>query len=254
MMVSYNELQALSRKAFLGIGFSEAQADDAADTVCWMESHELNGLVELNQALQRILAEDNRDKSPELLYQDADLAIIDGHDMSVLQCSHLPLELAFAKARARGLGVLKIRHCRQRQLIMGYLARLASRGMNITALWRHAQTPLTEQVVGFRANSTVPSIRIYTLEEIPDENKLNTGITVIMANHVDLLPTMRSDYSYDLLARHEESELLEVEVRRRASGDGFDVPSSLWDQLKTLAQRTFVESFEGSQLGAGPLD
>jgi hypothetical protein len=65
---------------------------------------------------------------------------------------------------------------------------------------------------------------------------------------------MRSDYSYDLLARHEESELLEVEVRRRASGDGFDVPSSLWDQLKTLAQRTFVESFEGSQLGAGPLD
>ena len=91
MMVSYNELQALSRKAFLGIGFSEAQADDAADMVCWMESHELNGLVELNQALQRILAEDNRDKSPELLYQDADLAIIDGHDISVLQCSHLPL-------------------------------------------------------------------------------------------------------------------------------------------------------------------
>ncbi len=126
--------------------------------------------------------------------------------------------------------------------------------MNITALWRHAQTPLTEQVVGFRANSTVPSIRIYALEEVPDENKLNTGITVIMANHVDLLPTMRSDYQYDLLARHEESELLAVEVRRRASGDGLDVPSELWDQLKALAQRTFVESFDGSQLGAGPLD
>jgi len=218
-----------------------------------MESHELNGLVELNEALQRILADDNHTKMPELLYQDADLAIIDGHDMSVLQCSHLALELAFAKARARGLGILKIRHCRQRQLIMGYLARLAHRGMNITALWRHAQTPLTEQVVGFRANSTVPSIRIYTLEEVPDENKLNTGITVIMANHVDLLPTMRSDYQYDLLARHEESELLAIEVRRRASGDGFDVPSQLWEQLKALAQRTFVESFDGSQLGAGPL-
>jgi len=75
-----------------------------------------------------------------------------------------------------------------------------------------------------------------------------------MANHVDLLPTMRSDYQYDLLARHEESELLAVEVRRRAPGDGFDVPSELWDQLKALAQRTFVESFDGLQLGAGPLD
>jgi len=51
-----------------------------------------------------------------------------------------------------------------------------------------------------------------------------------------------------------QSELLAVEVRRRASGNGLDVPSELWDQLKALAQRTFVESFDGSQLGAGPLD
>ena len=121
-------------------------------------------------------------RAAESLYQDTDVTVLDAHDASVLACSHLPLELAFAKARARGLSVLKIRRCRQRQLIMGYLARLASRGMNVTAFWRNSQLPLTEQVVGFRANSSVPSIRIYAVSEVPEENKENTGITVVMAN------------------------------------------------------------------------
>ena len=86
---------------------------------------------------------------PHVIYQDADLAVVDGQNMSVLSSGNLALELAFAKARVRGLAVIKIRHCRQRQLIMGYLSRLADRGMNVTAFWRHSQSPLTEQVVGF---------------------------------------------------------------------------------------------------------
>ncbi len=251
MKVSFNELQALSRKAFMGIGFAEGHADDAADMVTWMESYDLHGLEALNRGLEHLMNSDP-DTRPEILYQDSDLAVVDGHHLSVLRASNLALELAFAKARSRGLSVIKIRRCHQRQLIMGYLARLSARGMNITAFWRNAHDPLTEQVVGFRANSTVPSIRVYAVEEVPEENEANDGITLVMANHVDLLPTMRSDYRYDLLAKHEESELLAV--RERAMTSGIEVTPELWLRLKQLAHVTLVESFDASRLGAGPAE
>ena len=251
MKVSFNELQSLSWKAFIGLGFSDGQASDAADMLCWMESFGLDGVKTLKDALEQYSLEHSY-SPPDILYKDTDVTVLDAHNASVLACSHLPLELAFTQARARGFSVLKIRHCRQRQLVMGYLARLANRGMNVTAFWRNSQTPLTEQVVGFRASSSVPSIRIYAVSELPDENKDNTGITVVMANHVDLLPTMRSEYEYDLLARHDESDLLEV--RSKTEREGIAVDASIWDQLQGLAKLTLVASTSSSRLGAGPAD
>ncbi|MFL2490947.1 MAG: DUF3726 domain-containing protein [Luminiphilus sp.] len=251
MKVSFNELQSLSWKAFIGLGFSDGQASDAADMLCWMESFGLDGVKTLKDALEQYSLE-HPYSPPDILYKDTDVTVLDAHNASVLACSHLPLELAFTQARARGFSVLKIRHCRQRQLVMGYLARLANRGMNVTAFWRNSQTPLTEQVVGFRASSSVPSIRIYAVSELPDENKDNTGITVVMANHVDLLPTMRSEYEYDLLARHDESDLLEV--RSKTEREGIAVDASLWEQLQGLAKLTLVASTSSSRLGAGPAD
>ena len=251
MKVSFNELQSLSWKAFIGLGFSDGQASDAADMLCWMESFGLDGVKTLKDALEQYSLE-HPYSPPDILYKDTDVTVLDAHNASVLACSHLPLELAFTQARARGFSVLKIRHCRQRQLVMGYLARLANRGMNVTAFWRNSQTPLTEQVVGFRASSSVPSIRIYAVSELPDENKDNTGITVVMANHVDLLPTMRSEYEYDLLARHDESDLLEV--RSKTEREGIAVDASLWEQLQGLAKLTLVASTSSSRLGAGPVD
>ena len=94
----------------------------------------------------------------------------------------------------------------------------------------------------------MPSIRIYAVSEVPEENKENTGITIVMANHVDLLPTMRSDYDYDLIARHDESDLIE----NRARSFPITVDPVLWDQLAQLAKLTLVQSTESSRSGAGP--
>jgi len=38
MKVSLNELQSVCRKAFLGMGFSEGHADDAAAMVGWCKA------------------------------------------------------------------------------------------------------------------------------------------------------------------------------------------------------------------------
>nr|WP_299244343.1 Ldh family oxidoreductase [uncultured Halomonas sp.] len=248
MKVSYNELQGLCRKAFSGMEFEEGEAADAADMVAWMQCHGLEGLNALGRGLDHLLREDPNQLT-SILYNDGDLAVLDGHGQSVLRASSLAVELGFAKARARGLAIIKIRRCHNRQLIMGYLSRLAGRGMNVTAFWRNAQMPLTEQVVGFRANSTVPEIRVYAVHEVPEENEPNDGITLILANHVDLLPAMRSDYHYEVLARQSESDLLAC--RERAFAEGIEVDDALWQRLKTLATRILVEASDASRDGAG---
>ena len=233
----------------MGMGFTPGHADDAAAMVAWMQSYRLDGMKELSEGLECVVAS-AASARPNVIYQDADLAVVDGQHMSVLSAGNLALELAFAKARIRGLAVIKIRHCRQRQLIMGYLARLASRGMNVTAFWRHSQSPITEQVVGFRAGSAVPSIRVYELADIPEDDVPNDGVTILMANHVDLLPTIRSEDEYKLLARHDESDLLAA--KQQALEEGLTVDPEIWQQLKNFAAKTLVEASEQSRSGAGP--
>lgn len=248
MKVSYNELQGLCSKAFSGIGFSEGDAADAADMVAWMQCHGLAGVEHLSRALDYLLQEDPR-SHPRVLYQDGDLAVLDNQGQSVLRSVSLATELAFAKARARGLAVVKIRRCHNRQMIMGYLSRLAVRGMNITACWRNAQDPLTEQVVGFRSGSRVPEIRIYAVRDVPEENEPNDGITLIMANHVELLPSLGDASAIDLLACHRASDLLAC--REKSLVDGIAVDDDVWLRLKQLATRILVESSDASRGGAG---
>ncbi|WP_024950882.1 DUF3726 domain-containing protein [Cobetia crustatorum] len=194
MKVSYNELHGLCRKAFQAMGFEDGDAGDAADMVAWMQLYELQGLAALNRGL-RYLLEDSEERPPEIIYADGDLAVLDSHGHSVLKSSLLALELGFAKARARGLAVIKIQHCHNRQLIMGYLARLAGRGMNVTAFWRNAQdvneavgSPMIEQVVGFRANSPVPEIRVIVLSAPIRHASLVEGFTARLRETVAATP------------------------------------------------------------------
>ena len=122
----------------------------------------------------------------------------------------------------------------------------------MTAFWRHSQTPLTEQVVGFRARSAVPSIRVFELADTPEDDVPNDGVTIVMANHFDLLPTIRSEDEYKLLARHDESDLLAA--RHQALADGLAVDPEVWQQLKDFAAKTLVEASEQSRSGAGPAE
>ncbi|MGS2744971.1 DUF3726 domain-containing protein [Halomonas sp. LS-001] len=248
MKVSFNELQGLCRKAFTGIGFEDGDAADAADMVAWMQCHGFNAVDQLSRGLDFLLEEDP-EALPRIIYQDGDLAVLDGQGQSVLRSISLATELGFAKARARGLSVVKIRRCHNRQLIMGYLSRLAGRGINITAFWRNAQSPLTEQVVGFRAGHPTPEVRIYSVRDVPEENEPNDGITLVMANHVELLPSLDDDHDLDLLALHSESDLMAC--RKRSLQEGIEVDEAIWKRLKILAHRILVESSDASRGGAG---
>jgi LDH2 family malate/lactate/ureidoglycolate dehydrogenase len=216
--------------------------------VAWMEAHGLGGVAALKKGLDYLLTEDPTD-TPTLVYQDGDLSVLDAHNHSILGNASLGMELGYARARARGLSITKIRHCHNRVLVIGYLSRLARRGMNVTAFWRNSHQPLIEQVVGFRAGHPVPEICVYSVEEIPEDTEKNDGITLIMANHVDLLPSLRSNYALTNLMRQTEEDL--ERHRDRALVEGLEVDDQLWHTLKALADRLLVEASVGSRTGAG---
>jgi len=249
MKVSFNELQGLGRKAFAGIGFDDGDASDAADMVAWMEAHGLGGLAALEKGLSYLVDEDV--SQPLLInYQDADVSVLDAQGMSILGKASLAIELGFAKARRRGLSLTKIQHCHNRLLIVGYLSRLARRGMNVTAFWRNAHNPVTEYVVSFRAGLAIPEFCAYGLRE-PDSESAdrNDGISLVMANHVDLMPGLRSkDTLVDLMERDESA--LSVS-RDQSLTEGIDISETLWRDLKTLADRLLVEATDASRDGAG---
>ncbi|WP_336367485.1 DUF3726 domain-containing protein [Marinobacter sp. C2H3] len=248
MNVSHNELEGICRKAFQGIGFSEGDAADAADMVAWMEVHGLGGIAALKKGVHFLLKE-GESQPPSIIYQDADVTVLDAHGNSILGNASLALELGYVRARARGLSVTKIRHCHNRILVIGYLSRLARRGMNVTAFWRNAHDPLTELVVGFRAGHPIPDLCFYSLEAVPDDIEKNDGITLVMANHVDLMPGLRSSQPLTNLIQHSEPDLVARKAQLLTAG--MEVDDDLWKTLKSLADRLLVEATEDSRSGAG---
>lgn len=251
MKVSFNELQGLCVKAFSALGFAEGDAIDAANMVAWLEVHGLDGVEALSKGMAYLAMEDPK-RLLSVLYQDADLTVLDAHNQTILGNASLALELGFARARARGLSITRIRHCHNRVLILGYLARLSKRGMNVTAFWRNAHDPLIEQVVGFKSGDTLPQLCIYTVEQVPEGTEPNHDITLIMANHVDLMPAMRSEF--ELSNQQQKSASSLIQCREKALVEGLDVEDPLWQTLKTLAAGLLVEATDSSRSGAGARD
>lgn len=248
MKVSFNELQGLSRKAFIGIGFEEGDANDAADMVVWMETHGLDGIESLRLGLEFILDED-KSQSPEIIYQDADLCVVDAQNRTVLGNASLAIELGYAKCRARGLSVTKIRRCHNRMLIIGYLSRVARRNMSVTAFWRNAHEPLTEILVSFKAGKAEPNICMYSLDDVPDDTEPNSGITLVMVNHVNLLPDFKTDKKLNNLLRQDKHSM--HRRQQHSLTEGIDIDPQLWERLKELAARILVEASDDSRQGAG---
>lgn len=248
MIVSFNELQGLCRKSFIGIGFKEGDANDAADMVAWMETHGLAGVAALEKGLD-YLQEEDKTQPPELVYQDADLCVVDAGKRTILGQASLALELGYAKCRARGLSVTKIRHCHNRILIVGYLSRIARRDMSITAFWRNAHEPLTEILVSFRAGQPEPEICMYSLPATPDDTEANDGITLVMVNNVNLLPDLKPDAPLNNLLRQDGNAM--ANWHERSLVEGIEVDSALWQKLQTLATKMLVEASDDSRQGAG---
>lgn len=84
---------------------------------------------------------------------------------------------------------------------------------------------------------------------MPDDTEPNDGITLVMANHVNLLPDYKADKQLNNLLRQDKHSM--QNWQKVALTEGIEVDSEIWDRLQQLAARILVESSDGSRQGAG---
>ena len=250
MKVSHNELSGLCRRAFEGLGFPAGDHDDAADMVLWLEQHGLGGVAALRDGLDHM--QTHAAASLERVFEDPSLVVIDAAGSSILTCGSLAADLVYARARRKGLAIVKVRNCYNRKLMLGYLARCARRGMSMMAYWRNSQAPVAvEQVVSIRAYEDYPTLLLYQVEDRDERLARNHSVTLIASPHFAMLQSLHPD--------PEEATLLQAlhpddfrEQSRRVWSDGMEVDEDLWARLKKLADRMLVEESEESRRrGAG---
>lgn len=250
MKVSHNELTGLCRRAFEGLGFHAGDHEDAADMVVWLEQHGLGGVEALRRGMDYLAKSDRSGMSRS--FEDSSLAVINAASNSVLVCGSLAADLAYAKARRKGLAVVKLHDCYNRILMVGYLARCARRGMNLMAFWRNSEDPVVvEQVVSIRAYEEYPTLLLYEVDDPDDRLTRNRSVTLIASPHFSMLQALHPNPDEATLLQVLGPEEFALQSRRVLES-GMEVDDDIWKKLKDLSALTLVESTEASHLsGAG---
>ncbi|MGF6590056.1 DUF3726 domain-containing protein [Pseudomonas sp. 2835] len=224
MRVSLNEIQVMCRKAFEGMGFAPGDCEDAADMIGWLQLQGLDGLGAVDKALDYLQREARQPFA--LSFEDNALLVIDAQGQSVLRCAATAVELALAKAQASGQAVLRIQHCHNRLLLLGYLCRAAELGLKVQARWSDARQV---HIAAFAAGSNRPQLH---LQAHAGAAPLEQSITVTFSR-----PPAPAQPQGRVHA---------------ALGQGFSVSPETWQRLKQRAEHVLVESSEASRRhGAG---
>ncbi|MGH8379455.1 DUF3726 domain-containing protein [Pseudomonas sp.] len=224
MRVSLNEIQVMCRKAFEGMGFAMGDCEDAADMVGWLQLQGLDGIGALEKALDFLHKE--ADQPFALCFEDSALLVIDAKGQSVLRCAATAVELALGKALSNGQAVLRIHHCHNRLLLLGYLCRAAELGLQVQARWGDARQV---HIASFDAGNNRPDLHI---EDLPAAAGAEQSVTVVFSRPAAPARLQASTQS--------------------ALALGFNVSEQTWQRLKQLADNVLVESTAASrQHGAG---
>ncbi|MFV3290300.1 DUF3726 domain-containing protein [Pseudomonas sp. NY11955] len=225
MRVSLNEIQVMCRKAFEGMGFAIGDCEDAAELVGWLQLQGLDGVGTLEKALLYLQAEAAQPYT--LCHEESALLVIDAKGQSVLRCAATVVELAVAKAMRRGQAELRIQHCHNRLLLLGYLSRAAVQGLHVQARWADARQC---HLADFTAGMQCPELR--SEAQLGGVDAAEQSVTVLFSRPGQTVAAIASP--------------------QRTLQQGFTVNEHTWQRLKQLAEHILVESSDASRRhGAG---
>lgn len=256
MHVSLNEFTLTCRRALDGLGFPPGEFEDAADMVVWLEQHGLGGARLLGEILPRLAGE----QWPALarVHDDGGCVVMAMDHGSLLHGGSLAADLACTRALETGLGIVRLRGCRDRSFILGYLARCARRGHHIAAFWCTGEPRRAIQNVGVAlADERLPVFRRFRADGGGEQEADTDTLTLMATRDFAMLPAAPADHSAIELLEMVTAE--EFDARsRRAWDQGVDVDRWVWQELKSLADRKLVEATDASRARgageAGPAD
>jgi LDH2 family malate/lactate/ureidoglycolate dehydrogenase len=247
MRVSRNELTAVLRKAFEGLGFGTGEREDAADMVAWLELHGLHGLSELGKALAYLEREGSR--RLQLRYSAPGLRVLDAEGASILCGGGIAVDTGIAMARADGLGVVRVDACHNRALTVGYLVRAARRGISVLASWHNGADPGVRWVVAHGAGEVWPSVRLIQPAGATDP-AAGRHLTLWFSADVDPKPELHASVTGERVLLDADPDTM-ARCYRDGIERGLAVDDAFWKQLQGLGRRVLVAAEFGSRDEAG---
>ena len=239
MLISANELAALLKRVFEGLGYPQGQYEDAAAMAGWLPLHGEDGLDALAwQADPALPATELSAPAPGRLVARC-------HGRSALDALPSLLDLACLRASRQGRIQLEILDCRDRKCV------LAAGGLRPQGL-------LGPGAMGRRCASASPhrlDRKRRRLSELPDGGPAGTrrcGIATLLTLTLDIEPLPAPVLEADAarIARR-VTPADYAQAGRRALEHGTEVSPTLWQRLNRLAEAVLVENSEQSRSGAG---
>lgn len=245
MIVSHNELMAITNKAFLGMHRTCGEADEIANMVVNLQMVGLNGIHHFNKASQFLLQE--KDCPVDIFVTKSGVLEVNLHGCS-LAC-HLPAVIDYALEKMIGKQKLTIRlqHCHNRWLAYSELVKLANKGIACQAQWTNGSAPKRTLYVLNRGNVT-PDIFL------SNDNPEHLSADYPSSDHDMIIELSTRDFNVAKLSSdyttHIDASSLN-NAQDMAWDKGISVDDTEWEILKQTATAILVENSEQSQQGAG---
>ncbi|MDH4555955.1 DUF3726 domain-containing protein [Pseudomonas sp. BN417] len=245
MLISANELTALLKRVFEGMGYAPGHYEDAAALVSWLQLHGEDGLGELERALE--LVADRERPATDLVAEGPATLIAECHGRSTLNCLPTLLELASVHALEQRTVQVEVRHCHNRKFILKLLADCARHGLWAQASWDNGHAPVRRHLARIDANAAYPTYLEYSLpDHAPRADR--QSLSLLLGTAAQPQPALEVE------AAGKERCITPAqfsEAREQALEHGMEISPALWQRLNLLAEAVLVENSERSRGGAG---
>lgn len=246
MLISSNELTALLKRVFEGMGYPAGYYEDAAALVKWLQVHGEHGFGELQRALPYVA--DSQRPAMQVLAEESQALLADCFGRSALNCLPSIVELAQTKVLEQGCVNVKVRNCHNRKFILKLLVDCARHGISALAYWQNGKQPVSEHVASIAVGAGYPS---YSEALLADAGAADTQtLTLLLSTRIDLSGQLHGSAAQRSGYRQVSPEQF-ARASQSALEGGMDISIELWQQLNQLAEAVLVESSEQSRSGAG---
>lgn len=232
IVVSHNELVAMTNKAFVGLRLPYGEADLIANMVADLEMVGLHGIKHFVDGLDYL--HKTKVQPCNITYESDSEINIDLNNESIL--CHLPTILGYISDKLlRNNNVkLNIENCCNRWLAFGELCKLSKEGISINACWNDFLEPIRIKYL-LNAGNELPEIYINKLinNEEGGASITSRKLTIEFSNGIFLLP-ISSEYQ-----QHFSSSQLK-KYQEESWSNGISVQLVDWERLKESSQAILV--------------
>ena len=220
--LSKNELWSLLTKVFEALFGHSQDYYDMARAVLWLESHGLNGVERLINALPAL--EQKNLPQPEW----SNGSVLDGAKHSLFGLGRIACDLVIAKAAETQIAHLELKNVTEPEALVGLLPYTSGQGFALAVFW----------------SDGVATIEPY--EEYPNifEQRSKAPTRLVCAQ---TLSSIKLPEDIDLVCSSEEL----IACYKDNLETGIAIKQTYYDLLNAVANRILVTSSEASRRGAG---